>query len=94
MMCGGRYSTTADAAGVPPGELKGCLSRAASLYLLASIIRTQRRTECCLYLRRLKVRQGALATVRIDARSLFSTDGETCRPLLQRGSWRCSPRSG
>ncbi len=37
MMCGGSYSTTADAARVPPGELKGCLSRAASLYLLASI---------------------------------------------------------
>src|SRR5258708_26445243 len=37
MMCGGWYATTADAAGVPPGELKGCLSRAASLYLLASI---------------------------------------------------------
>src|SRR3989442_9054563 len=37
MMCGAWYSTTADAAGVPPGELKGCLSRAASLYLLASI---------------------------------------------------------
>src|SRR5258705_1168814 len=37
MMCGGWYSATADAAEVPPGELKGCLSRAASLYLLASI---------------------------------------------------------
>src|SRR5437016_13378945 len=37
MMCGGWYSPTADAAGVPPGELKGCLSRATSLYLLASI---------------------------------------------------------
>src|SRR3954466_7968087 len=37
MMCGSWYSATADAAGVPPGELKGCLSRAASLYLLASI---------------------------------------------------------
>jgi MFS family permease len=36
MMCGAWHSTTADAA-VPPGELKGCLSRAASLYLLASI---------------------------------------------------------
>src|SRR5882672_5204693 len=37
MMCGAWHSTTADAVGVPPGELKGCLSRAASLYLLASI---------------------------------------------------------
>src|SRR5712671_4173213 len=37
MMCGAWYATTADAAGVPPGEFKGCLSRAASLYLLASI---------------------------------------------------------
>src|SRR6266850_8251384 len=37
MMCGAWYATTADAAGVPPGELKGCLSRATSLYLLASI---------------------------------------------------------
>ena len=37
MMCGAWYSTTADAARVPPGELKGCLSRATSLYLLASI---------------------------------------------------------
>src|SRR6267143_4510654 len=36
MMCGAWHSTTADAAGVPPGELKGCLSRATSLYLLAS----------------------------------------------------------
>jgi predicted MFS family arabinose efflux permease len=36
MMCGAWHATTADAA-VPPGELKGCLSRAASLYLLASI---------------------------------------------------------
>ena len=36
MMCGAWHSTTADAA-VPPGELKGCLSRGASLYLLASI---------------------------------------------------------
>src|SRR6267378_4857710 len=35
-MCGAWHSTTADAA-VPPGDLKGCLSRAASLYLLASI---------------------------------------------------------
>src|SRR5256712_4472963 len=37
MMCGAWYATTADAAGVPPGELMGCLSRATSLYLLASI---------------------------------------------------------
>src|SRR6266849_4691368 len=37
MMCGAWYSATADAAEVSPGELKGCLSRAASLYLLASI---------------------------------------------------------
>lgn len=36
MLCGSWNSTTADA-GVPPGELKGCLSRAASLYLLGSI---------------------------------------------------------
>jgi len=36
MMCGGWYSATAEAV-VPPGEFKGCLSRAASLYLLASI---------------------------------------------------------
>jgi predicted MFS family arabinose efflux permease len=36
MMCGAWHATTADAV-VPPGELKGCLSRAASLYLLASI---------------------------------------------------------
>ena len=37
MMCGAWHSTTTDAAEIPPGELKGCLSRAASLYLLASI---------------------------------------------------------
>jgi len=37
MMCGGWYPATAGAAGVPPGELKGCLPRATSLYLLASI---------------------------------------------------------
>ena len=36
MMCGAWHSTTADAS-FPPGEVKGCLSRAASLYLLASI---------------------------------------------------------
>jgi len=37
MMCGGWYPATAGAAGVPPGELKGCLPRATSLYVLASI---------------------------------------------------------
>ena len=37
MMCGGWYAATADVAAGPPGELKGCLSRAVSLYLLASI---------------------------------------------------------
>src|SRR5438034_7500676 len=37
MLCGSWQSVAADAAAVPPGELKGCLSRAASLYVLASI---------------------------------------------------------
>ena len=38
MMCGGWYSATVDVVAVPPGQPKsGCLSRAASLYLLASI---------------------------------------------------------
>src|SRR5260221_6544172 len=37
MLCGSWQSVAADAAAVPPGELKGCLSRATSLYVLASI---------------------------------------------------------
>lgn len=37
MLCGSWNSATADAVAIPPGELKGCLSRATSLYLLASI---------------------------------------------------------
>lgn len=37
MMCGGWVSATAETAGIHRGELKGCLSRAASLYLLASV---------------------------------------------------------
>src|SRR5258707_4875309 len=37
MLCGSWQSVATDAAAVPPGELKGCLSRAASLYVLASI---------------------------------------------------------
>src|SRR5258708_8072939 len=37
MLCGSWQSVAADAAAVPPADLKGCLSRAASLYVLASI---------------------------------------------------------
>src|SRR6266705_1217506 len=37
MMCGAWHATTTDAVEIPPGELRGCLSRATSLYLLASI---------------------------------------------------------
>ena len=37
MLCGSWHSVTADSVGAPPGESKGCLSRAASLYLLGSV---------------------------------------------------------